>query len=262
MWVPASAVYFPFTSPPLLHEQSTTGLATGASPTEACVYALLEVIERDALTFSSWLRRGRPLRLDTITEPRLAALVERLGRQGVEVRVWLIESAFAVPTFFAVLDDTWRASPMYISAGTGCHLDPHAAARIAILEALFCRVSVLAGGREDLAEHSAAFERLSYAQLRAEAQLWRGEGSVGLSDIEDRSTPTLRGDLDVLLDELDRKGVGPVLVADLSARDLSFSVVRCVVPGMECTFNGKRVGPRLQRELEAFGPALVAAAAP
>lgn len=246
IWVPASQVFFPFTADPYLWRQGTGGLAAGSSLPEAVVYGLLEAIERDALGLSRELGWAWPVALESVRHPELVALIEKLKAHDVHVHAWLLCADVELPTFEVVLEDARRKDPMYLNGGHACHLDPVEALRGALLEAVFARVSVIAGAREDLADQKRAFEGHEFEHVRQQVLGWRNPDGRALdfSSLPDFSTSSLSGDLAVTLRALKRAGYAP-LACDLSCDDSAFAVVRCVVPGMLGKQTANRVHPRI-----------------
>lgn len=256
VWVPATNVFFPFTKGPRLHSQCSTGLAAGASRTEALLYGLLEVLERHATTRFHFVRRATPVTYEYGTSDALDALHRRLVGGGVVPHVWLLESEVDVPTVRVVLDDTEQRSPSYLAGGYACHPDPLEAIQGAMLEALFARSSVIAGSREDLAEPASALERLGYERARQEILDVQQVGApLTLRALADRSSPSIAEDLDHVLLSVRRAGLERVLASDLSRQGLPVCVARCVVPGLAFAPTGKRISPYVVASLRRFGPA-------
>lgn len=133
-------------SPPGL-SWSTNGLASGNSEEEACLHALYEVIERDAVT-----RRisGMPVEYiepASITDPGCAELIERITDAGATLRITRVPSQFDVPCFGATV---WSPEFPVICLGWGAHLDAGVAVSRAVTEAVQSRLTVIAGSRDDI----------------------------------------------------------------------------------------------------------------
>jgi ribosomal protein S12 methylthiotransferase accessory factor len=250
--IPAAAVLCPYRLEPFLFRWSSNGLAAGNTLPEAFLHGLFEVIERDATSFGEMALDG-PL-LDTASLPPgdASRLVARFAAAGIDTWVRVFTTEVGIPTFHVVLDDRERQDPLLINGGFGCHLDPAVGLARALTEAALSRASVIAGAREDL-EGQAAKRQVGYQRLKEGFSRWfRSDGPrVALTELPDRSTATIAGDLDVVLARLRDACFDRVLAADLSLPGLGFSVVRAVVPGMELHHIDRgRLGPRLARRLE------------
>ncbi|MGH3760055.1 YcaO-like family protein [Actinophytocola sp.] len=243
--VPAAAVFTPYKKPPRLIGGYSDGLAAGNSPTEAVVHALYELVERDCTAFGETLLDGVRLDLDSLDEPA-AGLADRLVRSGVELHLFMFTNDIGVPTAYAVIDDTVRRLPWLVCAGAGCHLDPAVAVCRAITEAVQSRLSIISGGREDLARLTAN-RRGSYEAVRELLTPWlRMPGGVRLAEFPNQSTGSLSDDLTVLMGHLRRVGLGVVLATELNRFPMPFSVVRVIVPGLEFFHEERdRMGARL-----------------
>lgn len=251
--VPAQTVFVPFTAPPQLLINDTTGLAAGNSRAEALLHALFEVIERDATAFGEALVTGERLELDSIDDPTCRSLVERLRGAGLELHVHALSSGVDVPTFHVIADDVERRDPMFINGGFGCHLSPRIALSRALTEAAQSRATVIAGAREDL-EREAHRQALGYDGIKeAFAPLFDpSRKTVRFQAFPDRSSGTIRADLERVLLALDAAGLSDVLAVDLTAPETGVPVVRALVPGAENVHTGELLaGPRLLRALRA-----------
>ncbi len=243
--VPAAAVFTPYKKPPRLIGGHSDGLAAGNSPTEAVVHALYELVERDCTAFGETLLDGVRLDLDSLDGPT-ADLRDRLARFGVELHLFMFTNDIGVPTAYAVIDDTARRLPWLICAGAGCHLDPAVAVSRAVTEAAQSRLSIISGGREDLAAMTAN-RRGSYTEVRKLLTPWLAmPGGARLADFPNQATGSLEGDLTVLMGHLRRVNQGVVLATELNRFPMPFSVVRVIVPGLEFFHEERdRMGTRL-----------------
>ena len=140
---------------PSAFDRGSNGLAAGASRAEAITVALMEVIERDAVT--EWQTRGLlactgdAIRLDTVPFDWLGEWRERLHRAGVSVRIYLVPSVVDLPVFACELNDMGKTGAPYRAIqGRGCHPVPEVALFKALAEAIQARATFIAGAREDL----------------------------------------------------------------------------------------------------------------
>lgn len=245
VWVPASAVFLPAPEGPRLFPSTSAGVAVGSSRTEATVYALLEVMERDLATYARWLRRGRPLDLDRLPVGPAREIVMRLRSCGLEVHCWVVFNAFPAPLFWIALDDPRSDDPLYLNGGLGFHPSPHAGLISALTEAVYSRMTVVSGSREDLERDRSERAPYDIETLRRSALTWHDGPPITLDEIPDQSSQSQSDDLAWALTACKVAGLRRVLATDLSLEEGSFSVVRCIVPGAESEITRNRVGPRL-----------------
>lgn len=110
----------------------SNGVAAGATSTEAAVYGLLEIIERDAVAMWWHLRLPRPaLDLSTVDDSYLRDMAAHAERHGRDL--WLLDltNDIGVPVVAAVCPQKDGSEIVF---GFGAHLDPVAAARSAVAE--------------------------------------------------------------------------------------------------------------------------------
>jgi YcaO-like protein with predicted kinase domain len=230
LWVPAQSVFLfcNLDETQLFSGLGSTGLASGNTPAEARLSALLEVIERDCeatLPFSP----QRCFRLES-GDDRLAALLADYRDRGIHPVFQDLTSELGVPCFkcFVV------SSEGQIIKGTGAHLD----GKRAVISALTETPYPYPYGPPSRPPAAA------YPARRLEA-------------LPDYGTGHAAGDLALLEALLAANGFEPVYI-DLTRRDIGFPVVKALVPGLELItdFDGfSRVSPRLYRNyLRAWGP--------
>jgi ribosomal protein S12 methylthiotransferase accessory factor len=249
--LPAQATFSPYWSPyPRMTGSVTDGLAAGNSQAEATLHALYELTERDCSAFGQVLRMGHRVPLSSLP-PEFSDLMERFHRSDLAVRVFSFSNDVGIPTFHVTLDDRQSGDPLLLNAGSGCHLSPQVALYRALTEAAQSRLSVISGGREDLARHSAR-RKSSYASARERADRWaQGWPPRPFADHPDLSTGSLGTDLRVLLRHLSDAGLGKIYLTDLSLPGFPFSVIRAVVPGLEfCHQETGRLGARMNAAIQ------------
>jgi YcaO-like protein with predicted kinase domain len=222
LWVPAQSVFLfcNLDETQLFSGLGSTGLASGNTPAEARVSALLEVIERDCeatVPFSP----HRCFRLETADE-RLAALLAGYRDRGIHPVFQDLTSELGVPCFKCFV-----VSPGgQIIKGTGAHLD----GKRAVISALTETPYPYPYGPPSRPPAAV------YPTRRLEA-------------LPDHATGHAAGDLDLLEALLAANGFEPVYI-DLTRRDIGFPVVKALVPGLEliADFDDfSRVSPRLYR---------------
>ena len=85
-------------------------------------------------------------------------------------------------------------------------------------------------------------------------------GDIRLSDLEDRSSPSIFEDIQRVLAAIEETGLKRALACRLSPAGSKLETVRVVVPGLECCLRKKRIGPRLIEWVNTWGLAECAAA--
>jgi ribosomal protein S12 methylthiotransferase accessory factor len=259
--LPAELVFLPFRPSgrrrTMHFGASSNGLASGNTLGDATVHALCEIVERDVRSFQAVRDTGSPVALDSVDGPA-AALVDHVRASGLALHVRTADQGLGIPFFSAMLYDPQAITPHLLNAGYGCHPSRSVAFVRAVTEAAQGRLTVIHGGRDDLADHRARFGGWSAARKRARvlslaAGMTRGR-PVPFASVPDLAAEatTVDGCLRVLLGRLHAAGIDRVYrVAFLRPRD-ELQVVRVVVPRMESlTWGLARVGPRLRDHARA-----------
>ena len=248
--VPQSAVSFPYFAPvgvrrPL--RPSTTGLAAGSTVAEALTQAVLEVIERDAV--SRFLEGAEVSVLETSElGPSIEEdLLRRFAEEGVQVFVADLSMLTPVPVYFACGYSCDGPGPSCVTAGQGAHLSPRVAVRRALLELAQSRVVALQGSREDLVRHASNWHetpedtRNAWEQYRS---LCGRSSRLGLGP-EPSHLRCAADALRDLLRRLNAYGYREVLFTNLTRTEIGIPVVRAIIPGCVDTF----VDPERKRSL-------------
>lgn len=252
-WLPAELVRYP---PPeeRIRPAITTGLGLGNSTVEAVLSGLYEVLERDA-TMLGWYSTFDPLGL-AVDDEAVAELEKRATAEDLEVSVSLVTQDVDVPVVAAAVhreDGEWPQFAM----GSGCDLDPVAAARSAIAEALQNWVELQGMGAEQAAAQSAAIGE--YADFPdAAREFTEFDATVDADAVADEGTAALAGsdELATVVDRVAAAGLEPY-AARVTPRDvesLGFEAVRVVAPEAQPLFTGDAFfGDRLGRVASSMG---------
>lgn len=169
IWVPCDYLLAPVRSPFTLG--ASDGIAAGNTTAEALLHAALEVVERDACSFGTWLGQGR--RLDDRSLPQLTRdIMSELVGHGLEPSLYQFPSIAEIPVVYATIVDHRRRSPMLICAGAGAHLDAQIACSRALTEALQSRACVLSGSREDLEPKYQQIRERGFDAVLRELNAW------------------------------------------------------------------------------------------
>ena len=260
--LPAELVLFP---PPerRIRPAITTGLGLGNGGVEALLSGLYEVIERDAAMLS-WYSTFEPVGL-AVDDERFGTLAARAGSEGLSVTALSLTQDVDVPVVAACVhrEGEW---PRF-AAGMSAALDPEAAARGALEEAIQNWLELRRMGAERAGEESGAIGR--YAGVPgAVREFVDPSTTVPAATVGPDAPPSGREELDAVLERLEAAGLD-AYGARLTPRDvaaLGFEAVRVVVPSAQPLFTddpyfGERARtvpgtfgyePRLDREHHPF----------
>jgi len=226
--VPADVVRLDFTArfawEHVLFQCSSNGLATGNTPVEATLHALLEVIERDCSTpyTTTALAARRYADPGTATHPAAVAVLTALRAAGCWVEVCEITNALGVPAYAA---NIWSEDIPVLFGGFGCHPDAEVALTRAMMEAAQSRLTAVSGSRDDIhqAEYDAADPLRDPSVIERELHPIRG--SVGP-----------RGDIGEVLrycatSVYEATGTEPFVV-DMTRPDVGIPASKVITPGL------------------------------
>jgi len=213
----------------------TTGLGLGASTADAVLSGLYEVLERDA-TMLAWYSTFEPLEL-AIDDEGFDALARRAAGEGLSVTPLLVTQDVDVPVVAVAVhrEGEW---PRF-AVGSDADLDPVAAARGALAEALQNWMELRSMGPDDAAEQSGAIG--AYAELPEEARSsLDADGPIPADSVGPDEAPTGAAELDTVVERATDAGLTPYGVR-LTPRDLDavgFEVVRVLAPSAQPLFTG------------------------
>ena len=247
--LPAEFVCFPPPSrryrPPI-----TTGLGLGNSTVEAVLSGLYEVIERDG-TMLAWYSSFEPLGL-AVDDEAFAELTRRASAESLTVTPLLVTQDIDVPVIAVAVhrEGEW---PQF-AVGSAAGLDPTAAARSALAEALQNWMELRAMGPDDASQQGGAIGK--YASFPAAAQEFvKTESRIPVDSL---GSPGLTGteELDAVVDSVAAVGLD-AYASRLTTRDvehLGFEAVRAVIPAAQPLFTGDPYfGDRLQEVPRSLG---------
>ena len=250
VWVPACAVYYPYypDGDYQLFRFHTNGIASGNTMEEAILHALFEDIERDAWSICEYRDATRR---DIVVEDDgslPAQLISKFADQGIEIHLKDLTSDIGIPTIGAAADDVRTKDPEMLTIGVGTHLNPEIAAVRAITEVAQSRATHKHGAKIN-AQLQKVTQDMGYERIKQVNRMWFGRSprTVKLEDMEDRSTPYVLDDIEVVLGSLMEAGFQSVVAVDLTRPELNIPVVRMIVPGLEVsTMDPEREGGRLR----------------
>ena len=239
--LPAEFVHYP--PPRERHKPAiTTGLGLGNSGAEALLSGLYEVIERDA-TMVAWYSTFEPLGLN-VDDERFETLVKRARAEELDVTPLLVTQDVDVPVVAVAVhrdreqenEDAW---PRF-ATGSGANLDPIAAARSALAEALQNWMELRAMGPEQAAEEKAAIGE--YAAFPSTARSFVDVGAtVPAESVGPDTLPESEAELDTVIGRVTDAGLD-AYAARTTTRDVSelgFEAVRVLIPEAQPLFTGE-----------------------
>jgi ribosomal protein S12 methylthiotransferase accessory factor len=238
IYIPSNSIFHPYNSMGMaqpLFRSETNGLASGNVMEEAILHAILEIVERDALSVAEE-NGSMGHRLTIEHECPARDILDNFEEKGIEIHLWYLPGKTNLPTIAAAADDTVTKDPAMLVVGSGTHTCPEIAALRALTEVAQSRASYLYAGRDDefrnMVLHKAGYDRLKRIN-----KIWfKPAESVDLKDIPDISTNYIDGDIEVSLNEISAHA-DRVCVCDLSRTTVP--VVRVVIPGLEVSYVDK-----------------------
>lgn len=231
LWVPEDIVSLDFTrAKASSFERSSAGLATGSTLEEAQRSALLELIERDAVSRFEELdfidRLDLEIDTDLIEMGSFEELLATIKAERLELRLFAPPSPTSMPVVIAGLRDPTKTSRPYVgTVGHAAHPDPNSALFQAVAEALQSRLTFIAGSRDDCWPWD--YQRTS-------------EGMIGslapppVTGIDPLSFDTMEAgpsELDSIVSRVVRMGVDQLAFLKLADPE-GFHVVRAFAPGL------------------------------
>jgi ribosomal protein S12 methylthiotransferase accessory factor len=261
--VPASLVYLNYRAADgeaRIGLNASTGLSAAATLEEAILGGLLEIVERDAVTVA-WLHRRAGRRIEVDDDDLRQMLRARLhgDHPRVDVKVFDVTLDLAIPVVFLVMRRPAEFGPA-VCVGSAARLAPRQAVRKCMREAgqSFPYLRYLLEKEKgwqpapDLSNlvnfehHVLHYLRRPDLVPQAFAFCDACEESVRLSELPDRSTGRVLGDLERCVECLGEAGYD-VIAADLTTpdvREVGLRVVRVIIPGL-VPLHGNHLRPYL-----------------
>ncbi len=244
-WLPFEMVHANYALPEPPHSgafcATTNGLASGNTQEEATLHALMEVIERDAITLwklspDAW-KSASALRLETVTDPHCRSILDMFEAAQIDVAVWDVTSDAGIPVFFCLISDRTgeTGAPEF---GGGAHLAPQVALSRALTEAAQARATFIAGAREDILDADYGAQELVDRKAMADSILSELQPARCFDDIANVEQDTFDADIAMTLKALEDVGIRQVVAVDIGKPNFGFAVVRVVVPGLEAALEG------------------------
>ncbi|MDR0900644.1 MAG: YcaO-like family protein [Methanobrevibacter sp.] len=280
--IPANAVFHPYipkdpTKSIAIFKGNTNGLASGNVLEEAVLHGILEVIERDAWSIFELTKNKKTnsqtnkktnnksnnktnsqinkktniktqISLDSIENPLIKDILEKFQKNDISIKIMDLTADIAIPTILASADDTKLKDPALLTIGVGTHLNPEIAILRALTEVAQSRATQIHGTREDTSRavlmRKAGYERMK--RINSYYFKEEEEGNIkNLEEIEDKSTNSLKEDIEIAISELKENSLNKVLFTNLTRPEIGVNVVRVVIPGCEIyAVDPDRIGKR------------------
>jgi ribosomal protein S12 methylthiotransferase accessory factor len=240
----------------ILDQVDTNGLAAGFTRGRAVRSAILELVERDAVSQHHFFQQyghegdGGPVRrridLDSLP-PIPKTLVERAEKANLKLILDDLTTDLGIPVISSTLLDPLfcgAAGPMPLAVeGWGADLLAEAAVTHAILESFQSRLGVIHGARD-------SYNQVPSSRRGTESEPWNFVAEHNFSTIPNTNLPDLETEIEFILERLKSVGVARAIVIDMSRKSLGLPVVRVRVPGLSLyTIDHRRVGWRSARHL-------------
>jgi YcaO-like protein with predicted kinase domain len=235
-WTPWDCVSLDMTATRSSFVQHSHGLAGGSTVQEAEIYAMLELIERDAI--AQWELDDLSLDSRPILEQASInrhELVEIIRRVEVYACVAFIDISILPEIYvyacFLVDNESSTLDPVGTCAGYAAHPIPYIAALKALLEAIQARAAMIAGAREDL-----DVEEFTRSRNADEARSMR---KIFSAPKISKPFPSSEQIMDVndthkkLLIALEAKGCNRIISHDLTKQSVRVPVVKIVCPRLK-----------------------------
>ena len=225
----------------------TDGNAAGNTLTEAILYGIYELAERDTnqlYQYDPVCRQQMPrLRIDprTLSDRRIQALLQRFSDKGLKVALFLLPNTFDLPCIRCQVYDLNREIECHGS--TAVRSDFQAAVFATLHEAYMQHISYFTGIRDDYRSLQSLKEaHIAYQNARESLGLGETPSTGGMRAVASAagqavSFATIPEELNHVMERLKAAGMTCMLVADTSPED-AFVVksVKVIIPGMELWF--------------------------
>ena len=254
IYVPSNAVFHPYIptrevqpSPIAIFKGNTNGLASGNIIEESVLHGIFEVVERDAWSiFELTKRNKKEINQDTIENDIINELLSKFNDEGIEIKLMDITADLKITTVAASADDTVLKDPALLTLGVGTHLDPNIAVIRALTEVAQSRATQIHGTREDTIR--ADFMRKSgYDHMKKMNRHYfqKEETTIDLGDIEDKSSNSIKKDIETSIEEVQKAGFEQILYTDLTREEIGINVARVIIPKAELySLDEERLGNR------------------
>lgn len=234
-------------NPIAIFKGNTNGLASGNVIEEAVLHGIFEVIERDAWSiFELTKKNEKQIATENIDNEIITDILNKFNEESVKIKLMDLTADLKIPTIAATADDTLLKDPALLTLGVGTHLNPEIAAIRALTEVAQSRATQIHGTREDTARadfmRKAGYERMKKINKH---YFNEEENKINLSDITNKSTNSIKKDIEISIEEIQKVGLNQILYTNLTREEIGISVARVIIPGTELySLDPERVGER------------------
>lgn len=211
---------------------------------------MLEVIERDAWSIFELTKKNKKcINIDNIENPLINELLEKFKKESINIKLMDLTADIDIPTIAATADDTLLKDPALLTLGIGTHLNPEIAVLRALTEVAQSRATQIHGTREDTSRavlmRKAGYERMKKINKHYFEEQ-KNDDIIDLSDVDDKSTDSLKKDIEITTNELKMNNIDKILFKNLTRKEIGINVVRVIIPGTEnFSIDPDRVGKQL-----------------
>lgn len=228
-YIPSNAIFHPYIpkdakNTSAIFKGNTNGLASGNVLEEAVLHGMLEVIERDAWSIFELTKKNKKcINIDNIENPLINELLEKFKKESINIKLMDLTADIDIPTIAATADDTLLKDPALLTLGIGTHLNPEIAVLRALTEVAQSRATQIHGTREDTSRavlmRKAGYERMKKINKHYFEEQ-KNDDIIDLSDVEDKSTDSLKKDIEITTNELKMNNIDKILFKNLTRKKL------------------------------------------
>lgn len=254
-YIPVNGIYHPYITDKNsdiipLFKGNTNGLASGNVLEEAVLHGIFEVVERDAWSiFELTKNNEKEIDIKTIENPLINNLLEKFKENSINIKLMDLTADIGIPTIAASSDDALLEDPALLTLGVGTHLNGEIAVLRALTEVAQSRATQIHGTREDTTRAN-FMRKAGYRRMKKINQQYfnEEEDKINLSDIENKSTNSLKEDIETCQEEILSVGLDKILFKDLTRSEIGVNVVRVVIPNTELfALDPDRIGTRFKK---------------
>lgn len=254
-YIPANAIYHPYIIPENsditpLFKGNTNGLASGNVLEEAVLHGIFEVVERDAWSiFELTKKNKKQIDIKTIENPLINNLLKKFEDNSINIKLMDLTADIGIATIAASSDDTLLEDPALLTLGVGTHLNGEIAVLRALTEVAQSRATQIHGTREDTSRAN-FMRKAGYRRMKKINHHYFEEedDKINLSDIENKSTNSLKQDIEICQNEILSSNLDKILFKDLTRSEIGINVVRVIIPNTEVfALDPDRIGTRFKK---------------
>lgn len=253
-YIPSNAIYHPYIptdskETSAIFKGNTNGLASGNVLEEAILHGMLEVIERDAWSIFELTKKNKKgINIDNIENPLIQNLISKFEKESIDIKLMDLTADIDIPTIAATADDTVLKDPALLNLGVGTHLNPEIGVLRALTEVAQSRATQIHGTREDTSR-AVFMRKAGYKRMKIMNKYYfekeNPQNIIELSDIKDKSTDSLKTDIEITMKELKDNSLDKILFKDLTRKEIGVNVVRVIIPKTEnYAIDPDRIGNR------------------